>query len=257
MPDTLVRFDKVSSSYGHTRALTDISLEIKRGDYVVIAGPNGSGKSTLIRALLGIVPVSGTIELFGRAIAGFHQFDRIGYVPQKIYSFNPLFPASVEEIVQLGLLPHKHFPKFFTAKDKKAVTEVLDELGIEDLRHRSIQELSGGQQQKVFIARALVSTPDLLILDEPFNSLDSLVREKLTVFLRHLNREHGITILLVTHDLDDLGEQAPELLYLENKIVFYGRWGAFCDFKSDADSHSGEYFHQALCKRYPGKGEQK
>ncbi len=254
MPDTLVKFQNVSSSYGHTRALTDISLEIDRGDYVVVAGPNGSGKSTLIRALLGIVPVEGTIELFDQDIRRFRQYERIGYVPQKIYSFNPLFPASVEEIVQLGLLPRKRFPKFFTAKDRKAVTEVLEELDITDLRHRSIQELSGGQQQKVFIARALVATPDLLILDEPFNSLDSLVSEKLTAFLQHLNREHGITIMLVTHDLDELSQQAPKLLYLENKVVFYGQWDSFCSFRDDASSHSGEYFHQALCHRYPVKG---
>ncbi len=228
MSDVIVRFETVNTNYGFTKALDNASFTIREQDYVVVAGPNGSGKSTLVRALLGIMPHTGQIELFGQPLGKFSHWHRVGYVPQKMYSFNPLFPASVEEIIKLGLLAQKHLPKRFTADDRKMVGDIMQEMDILDLRHKSVQELSGGQQQKVFIARALISTPELLVMDEPTSSLDGKARANLFALLRHMNRAHGVTIIFISHDLSDLGDDATKLLYLENKVVYDGSLKDFC-----------------------------
>ena len=166
--ETIIKVDNLSAGYGQGEVIKNVAFSILQGDFVGLAGPNGAGKSTLVKVLLGLVPPStGTISLFGTPISKFKDWGLIGYLPQKTNTFNPLFPASVREVISLGLLSKKSFPKSLDRSDMKLVDEIMARLGITDLAGNTMSELSGGQQQKVFLARALVAKPRLLVLDEP------------------------------------------------------------------------------------------
>jgi zinc transport system ATP-binding protein len=221
----------VSHSFNAVEVLSDISFGIRKGDYVGLVGPNGSGKSTLIRLMLGLLtPTKGSVTVFGTSHKELRDWNRIGYLPQKINFFNPNFPSTVSEIVSLGLIANSDRRKQ-AAEDKEAVDRALELLGISDLKKKLIGGLSGGQQQRVFIARALVSNPELLILDEPTTALDPGTRENFFSLLHHLNHHHQVSIVLVTHDIGSIGVFASKLLYLDKQIIFFGNFDEFC--KSD------------------------
>ncbi|MCC6346341.1 MAG: metal ABC transporter ATP-binding protein [Nitrospirales bacterium] len=227
--DTIVSVRGLGVEYNFIEVLSDLTFEVQRGDYVGLVGPNGSGKSTLIKAILGLLrPSRGSAEVFGKNISVLKEWDKIGYLPQRIQSFNPHFPSTVEEIVSLGLVSKKSFPRRMGTKDRAAVLRALEMLNIGDLAHRLIGELSGGQQQRAFIARALVNDPELLILDEPTAALDPETRESFFSVLHRLNREGSVTVILVTHDIGSVGEYATKLLYIDKKIIFYGSFDEFC-----------------------------
>lgn len=219
---------EVSHSFDSVEVLKDISFSIRKGDYVGLVGPNGSGKSTLIRLILGLLtPSKGTVSVFGLTHRQLTDWNRIGYLPQKIHFFNPNFPSTVSEIVSLGLVAHSDRRRP-SAERRQEVERALELLGITDLRKKLIGGLSGGQQQRVFIARALVSNPELLILDEPATALDPETRDNFFELLHHLNHQHQVTIVLVTHDIGSIGEFASKLLYLDKKVIFYGNFDEFC-----------------------------
>lgn len=219
----------VSVSYGRTKAVEDVSFKISRGEFVGLAGPNGGGKSTLIKAILSLLPLSsGKITLFGRDLNSFSDFSKIGFLPQNSSGINQLFPASVEEVVLLGLLVGKKNPKRITSEDKQKVLEILGKLGIASLGKKMLCELSGGQQQKVFLARALVCSPELLILDEPSSALDPKSRERFFELAEKMNKQDKTTIILITHDTGYIGKYAGKLLYLDRKAVFFGKISEFC-----------------------------
>lgn len=221
----------VSYAYNAVEVLSDISFSMQKGDYIGLVGPNGSGKSTLIRLLLGLLtPSKGTLSIFGSPHRELRNWNRIGYLPQKIHFFNPHFPSTVAEIVSLGLVANSD-RKSRSSENRHAVDRTLELLGIADLKKKLIGSLSGGQQQRVFIARALVSSPELLILDEPATALDPGTRENFFSLLHDLNHQQQVSIILVTHDLGSVGEFASKLLYLDKKIIFYGNFDEFC--KSD------------------------
>lgn len=230
--DSVVKVLGLSFRYDSIDILKDISFDLEVGDYIGLAGYNGSGKSTLIKVILGLLnPYKGIIQLFGQPVEKFNLWNKIGYMPQNISLLNPIFPATVKEVVSLSLLSGKKFPKIITAADKKIINEALDYLKIIDLEDKLIGNLSGGQQQKVFLARALVTKPALLVLDEPGNALDSTSREQFFSVLQELNKEHKTSIIFITHDIGQVGKYANKLLYLEQKIIFYGSFADFC--KSD------------------------
>jgi len=209
----ILSIKNLSFSYGANEALSDVSFSVEKGNYVAMCGPNGAGKTTLINLILGLEKVSkGRIELFGQERSKFHDWGRIGFLPQQAYAFNPLFPATAKEVVAMGLLSRKKIPKTFTANDAAHVKEALDHMGVLDLRHEPIGSLSGGQQQRVFLARAIVSNPDLLILDEPSTALDPQAREQFYDLIASLNKNQGMTILLITHDPSTAGQFADHLL---------------------------------------------
>lgn len=227
--ETVVSVKNLGVEYNFIEVLSDISFEVQAGDYVGLVGPNGSGKSTLIKSILGLLkPSRGRVEVFGKEISVMKEWDKVGYLPQRMQSFNPHFPSTVEEIVSLGLVSKKRFPRRMGKRDRAAVLQVLGMLNIGDIAHRLIGELSGGQQQRVFIARALINDPELLILDEPTVALDPETRESFFSVLRRLNRERNVTVVLVTHDIGSIGEYASKLLYVDKKIVFYGSFDDFC-----------------------------
>jgi len=236
--------------YNSTEILTNISFHLNVGDYLGIVGPNGSGKSTLIKLTLGLLqPSKGNIELFGNDMADFADWHKVGYLPQKLNSFNPHFPATVREIVALGLLSAKRFPRRITKNDENAINNALGLVDILDIKNKLIGELSGGQQQRALIARALVNEPELLILDEPTTALDPETREKFFGTLKDLNEQKKVTLIIITHDIGTIGKYASRLLYLDKQVVFCGGFDDFCE-SNEMSNYFGEYSQHVICHRH-------
>lgn len=245
-----VRLEHISFSYGVADVVSDISLSVAEGDYIGVVGPNGSGKTTLIRIILGLLkPSHGEVFVYGESIRAFDSWEKIGYLPQKISAFNPTFPATVEEIVGLGLLSHKAFPKQITRSDKDLIDRALDRMAIPDLKYNLIGELSGGQQQRVFVARALVHNPRILILDEPTSALDPQARENFFEILTDLNKKENLTIFLITHDIGNIGRYASKLIYLDKRVIFYGNFEEFCLSKNITE-YFGAHSQHLICHRH-------
>ncbi|UCG39660.1 MAG: metal ABC transporter ATP-binding protein [bacterium] len=229
-PDVLIDLDGITFRYGRELILDSVSLQVRRGDFVALLGPNGSGKSTLIRIVLGLLrPDEGEVRLMGRDLDEFNSWDRIGYVPQKATDLDPLFPASVREVVAMGLLTHKRWPRFLGTGDERVIDEALDLLEMRPFRKRQIWALSGGQQQRVFIARALASQPEVLILDEPTAGVDGVTQERFYDLLQRINRERGVTLILVTHDIGVVTKHVTKVACLNQKLVFHGSHSDFCE----------------------------
>jgi zinc transport system ATP-binding protein len=247
---TVIETSNISVHYSNSEAITDISFRIESGDFVGLAGPNGAGKTTLVKAILGLVPLSkGHIELLGQTQKSFRAWDKIGYLPQKASTINPLFPATVDEIVMLGLISKRTYPKRISKNDKERTDAVLRELGIHKLKKKMFSELSGGQQQKVLLARALVSKPEVLIFDEPSTALDPESRESFFKMLERLNKEIGITILFITHDTGYIGQYANKLMYIDKSLIYYGKFSDFC--KSEKmNEYFGTYEHHVICHQH-------
>lgn len=230
----LINLHNVSYQYEQTKALTDINLTIAEGDFLAIIGPNGSGKSTLLKIILGLLkPTKGEVLLFGKPVNQFKDKERIGYVSQKSNSFNTGFPATVKEVIRSGLVKKTGLFHRFPADVDKQVKSALKSVGMEEFAMKNIGDLSGGQQQRVFIARALISNPNVLILDEPTVGVDSKNVKSFYNMLSHLNREHNITIVLVTHDVDAVSKSISHVACLNRRIHFHG-------FKNEMDQMSDE-----------------
>ncbi|HEY6837911.1 MAG TPA: metal ABC transporter ATP-binding protein [Geobacteraceae bacterium] len=245
----LLTVANLSCSYNGMTVLNNVSFSVQAGDYLGIVGPNGSGKSTLIRAMLGLVPAdAGNICLFGTDLARFHEWRKVGYLPQRL-RFNPNFPGTVEEIVRLGLLAGKKFPRGRAGGDAEKVEQTLELMGITPIRKRLIGELSGGQQQRVFLARAVVAGPAMLVLDEPTTALDPETRENFYALVDNLNRELGTTVILVTHDSWSIGRYATRFLYLDKQVIFDGSFEDFCR-SPEMTTFFGEYAQHQICHRH-------
>lgn len=193
----LIEIKNLKFGYNENLILKDINLNLEKGDFAVISGENGSGKSTLIKLILGeLKKDSGTIKLFGIDMEEFKNFDKIGYVPQLNDSVKVAFPVSCREYVGLNL--YKEFSIFKTIKkeSKVKVENIFSTLKINNLIDRPFNKLSGGQAQRVMIARAMVNNPDILILDEPTVGIDQKSKEDFLDLLVHLNTHHNISSTL-------------------------------------------------------------
>ncbi|WP_409346422.1 metal ABC transporter ATP-binding protein [Paenibacillus sp. MBLB4367] len=200
----VVTLEDVSFSYEQRPVIDGLNFAVLQRDFVGLVGSNGAGKTTLLRMIVGLVkPDRGQIKLFGEPLNRFKDWERIGYVPQK-NAFNPLFPATVHEVVMSGLYGRKTMFRRMTRSDIKRCDEALEVMNISDLSGKRIGQLSGGQQQRVFLARALINNPDLLILDEPTVGIDTETQEGFFHMIRHMHLHHHITFLMVSHDLDML-----------------------------------------------------
>jgi zinc transport system ATP-binding protein len=237
-------------SYGPVEALSDVGFDIEKGDYIGLAGPNGAGKTTLVKTVLGLLEkFRGDIKLFGQGLKSFNAWGRIGYLSQRVTAFNPLFPAAVKEVVGLGLLSQKEFPRRFTQADFARIRQSLALMGISGLEDKPVSDLSGGQQQRVFLARALVSDPELLILDEPGTALDPQSREDFFEFIKKLNQDKGITIILITHDTAQIGLYANKLLYIDKKVIFFGSFSDFCR-STEMHQYFGHFSQHLICHQH-------
>lgn len=246
----IIEMKNISVYCGQTRALKNISFAVEKGDFIGLAGPNGAGKTTLIKTIFGLWPITeGSIELFGRARDKFKDWGKIGYLPQNFSSINALFPATVEEVVMLGLLSNKTWPKMIKKNDQEAADEILGKLGISGLKKRMLSELSGGQQQKVLLARALISKPEILIFDEPSTALDPESRESFFQFIKKLNRQNNIAIILITHDTGYLGKYANKLLYIDKSLIYFGKFSEFCQ-DPKMNSFFGKYEQHLICHQH-------
>jgi len=226
--ETLVRLDGVSFSYNGELVLEDVSLDIKRGDFLGIIGPNGSGKTTLLKIIVGLLkPNRGVVYLCGQRLSHFRQWEKVGYVPQRSEYRTLHCPVTAEEIVSMGRIGRSSFFFRFEREDRQAIDEALQVVGMTAHRKALISELSGGQQQRVLIAKALASRPELLILDEPTVGVDVETQGKFYELLRNLNRERGLTVFLVSHDMDVVGKEVNSLAYLNRRLVYYGTTKGF------------------------------
>lgn len=204
----MVQAEHLYFSYNKQDVLVDVSFSLPHGEFVALVGPNGSGKTTLIKLLLGLLaPDSGRIHIFGTSVHEFEERHRIGYVPQH-HAINKQFPATVRELLSL--------------KPSTDLKQVLAALEINDLLDKQFVSLSGGQQQKVLIALAFLSRPDLLILDEPTVGVDLKSQQEFYSFLRTMHRERGVSILLVSHDVGIISKYVTSVLCLNKSVCCFG-----------------------------------
>jgi zinc transport system ATP-binding protein len=244
---SIISLSNVTVGYGTHIILEDMSFEISPGDYVGLAGPNGAGKSTLVRAILGLIPTQkGDIRLFDTPLSQFRLWDAIGYLAQRPPETLLRFPGTVREVVTLGLIARKSWPKLITDQDKKLVDQMLQTLDISHLANLPLNQLSGGQQQRALLARALVLKPQLLILDEPTNALDPNIRRDFFQVIQNLNLQEKVTIILISHDTSSIGEYANKLMYIDREIVFYGTFPEFC-MQDDMNRIFGTHSHHQIC----------
>ncbi|WP_381564929.1 metal ABC transporter ATP-binding protein [Streptomyces eurythermus] len=217
--EPVIALREVTAELGARPVLRGIDLTVGRGEVVALLGANGSGKSTAIRAIIGQVPVSGgTVELFGTPRRSFRDWARVGYVPQRTTAAGGV-PATVTEIVSSGRLARTRFGPF-RKTDREAVRRALELVGMADRAKDSVTALSGGQHQRVLIARALVSEPELLIMDEPMAGVDLASQEVLAETLRR-QVEAGTTVLLVLHELGSLEPLIDRAVVLRDGCVLH------------------------------------
>ena len=210
----ILEVNSLSSSYNGNIAIENVTFKVKEKEYICIVGENGSGKSTLVKTIVGLQPKDkGSIKLK-------LNLNEISYLSQS--SLKDLtFPATVKEIILSGTQKHGKSP-FYTKEDREEVNNVCKTLGITDLLNKRIGSLSGGQRQRVMLARALCKHPKLLILDEPCSGLDINISNELYKILSDLNKKQGITIIMVTHDLNEIKNYATRIIMLNRTIKYDG-----------------------------------
>lgn len=195
--DKLIEIENVTAAYGNKIVLRDVSLTVWKDDFLGIIGPNGGGKTTLLKVILGLLaPVSGSIRFFedGKEVPSL----RIGYLPQ-LNHIDKKFPISVQEVIASGLAAEKPAFRPFNTKQKERMEEVINQMGLVELKDRAIGELSGGQLQRVLLGRSIVSRPQVLILDEPNSYVDKRFESRFYQLLEEINKESAI--ILVSHDI--------------------------------------------------------
>ena len=230
-----VTLSNINFSYDHNVVLQDISMTIEQGDFIAVVGPNGAGKSTMLKIMAGLLkPASGQVSIGGKDISIARVQGLIGYVPQN-YGKNILgFPATVTEIVSLGLTLGASATRNNHQAAKHIVSHMLELVGVEKLRDRRIGELSGGQQQRVMVAMALASNPELLLLDEPTSGIDYEASARIYDLLGTLNKNLGITVVMVSHDIDKAISSANKVACVNKGLCFYGSSQEFNDTHAQA-----------------------
>jgi len=209
-------------AYEGNVAVSGLNFAVHSGDYLCIVGENGSGKSTLIKGLLRLMnPRQGSVSM-GEGL----RSNEIGYLPQQTAAQKD-FPASVYEVVLSGRLAARGLRPFYARRDRAAAEESMRRLGVDSLRNHCYRELSGGQQQRALLARALCATKKMLLLDEPVAGLDPVVTQELYRLIESINREAGLTIVMVSHDIRSAAQYASHILHLRNAQAFFGPTGDY------------------------------
>ena len=218
-----VDIEGLSVTYGAVApVLADVDLRVQQGEFVAIAGPNGAGKTTLLRTMLGLVrPAAGSIRLYGDPIEKFRRRELIGYLRQRS-EVGVEAPVTVHEVVAAGRLARGRRFGPLTGRDRAAIAEALDHVGLGAMARRRMRELSGGQQQRVFLAKLLAGEPTLLALDEPTTGVDAGSQESFAELLCDLNRRLGVTILYVSHEFGAVEHHVHRVVLVNGGIVFDG-----------------------------------
>jgi len=213
----LIEIRHLTVGYDENIILTDVSLTIHQSDFIGVIGPNGGGKTTLLKAILGLLPPhKGEVIFHDCMTEGNHH--RIGYLPQ-INNIDRKFPISVAEVVKSGLMSRKRIIKNYEAKDLEFAGQLMNQMGIYEIRNKAIGELSGGQIQRALLCRALVNRPKLLVLDEPNTYVDNRFEKELYEKLRKLNEE--IAILLVSHDLGTISTYVKSIACVNHSLHYH------------------------------------
>ena len=220
----LVTMRDVSVAYDGYEAIQHVDLEIGDDDFLGVIGPNGGGKTTLVKAILGTVPHTGEICLAPELFRGKERL--IGYMPQ-LSDFDREFPISVLEVVLSGLQGRRGFRSPYTREDREKAMALLASSGIAETARQPIGEVSGGQMQRVLLARALCAAGDLLVLDEPVTGLDPAAADDLYRTLRYLNRTEGMAVVMVTHDIRSALRDAAAILHAGRDQWFLGTPGEY------------------------------
>uniref|UniRef100_A0A7C4W0I7 Metal ABC transporter ATP-binding protein n=1 Tax=Fervidobacterium thailandense TaxID=1008305 RepID=A0A7C4W0I7_9BACT len=201
--EVVLKVEDLTVKLGEVDVLKDISFSVTKGEFVGIIGPNGAGKSTLIRAILGRVPYSGLVEIYGS----------VGYVPQ-LPTFNREFPLTVYEFVKLPVRKEH--------KWKEKVEKALESVGMKGFGHKLVGQLSGGQFQRIALARAIVSQPDILLLDEPESGIDEMGKAKFYELIDELRETRGVTIVMVSHDIGLIFKKCTTIMCLNKTLHCHG-----------------------------------
>lgn len=218
--EQIIKLKNVTFGYQDNIILNNINLDINKGDYVGIIGSNGVGKSTLLKLMLNeIKPLDGSVDIFGAPINEFKDWKKVGYVNQKANSFVSSFPATVQEVVAMNLSSKIGLFRSINKNHLKEVDRVLELVGMEENKHKLIGELSGGQQQKVFIARSLVNSPEVLFLDEPTVGIDLSAQSDFYSLLSQLNKRLNLTIVMISHDISIIKHEVKKLVCLKCKKI--------------------------------------
>ncbi|HSW36215.1 MAG TPA: metal ABC transporter ATP-binding protein [Candidatus Limnocylindrales bacterium] len=206
--------------------LEEVTFDVRSGEFTGIIGPNGAGKTTLLRAILGLVPIQqGEIVVMGTPSSNLRDArSRIGYMPQH-QSFDRRFPLSAADVVATGLLSPRTLLRSIIGK-KSSIAAALHAVGMEQYSDRSFQDLSGGEQQRILLARSLVRRPELLLLDEPSAGLDFPAQQSFIELLHKLQRKDDLTVILVSHDLVSVAAAADKLVCINRSMHIHGRPGA-------------------------------
>ncbi len=217
----IIEIKDVSFAYNDELVLEKVNFNIHRGDYLGIIGPNGGGKTTLLKIMLGLLtPKTGTVKMFDQEVKAFKDWYKVGYVPQKVTSFDVNFPATVFEVAAMGRYGKKGLFRRLDKEDKKIIEDSLKHVEMLEFKDRIIGDLSGGQQQKVFIARALAASPEVIFLDEPTAGVDVRSQDQFYELLKKLNHELEITLVLISHDIEAVVKEVTEIAFV-NKTVAY------------------------------------
>ncbi|HZQ08865.1 MAG TPA: metal ABC transporter ATP-binding protein [Anaerolineae bacterium] len=220
MAEPLVELQGVTFGYGRVPVVENIDLHLHPGQFAGLLGPSGSGKTTILKLILGMLsPQRGTVFVDGNDLQG-RPSRRVAYVPQ-LETIDWNFPVTVEQVVLMGRIKQMGLLPWASRADKHAAAEMMERLGIGEMRKRHIRDLSGGQQQRTFLARALLANPDLLVLDEPTAGVDMGTQENVLRLLAELNRG-GVTILMTTHDLNAAAAHIPWVICMNRSVVASG-----------------------------------
>lgn len=214
---SLISCKNVTLSYENSVVVENLNFQVEAGDYLCIVGENGSGKSTLIKSMLGLKETASGHLHMGDGL----KSKEIGYLPQQTTAQKD-FPASVHEVVLSGCITSKKRRIFFSSKNRKTALDNMEKLDILELKNKCYRELSGGQQQRVLLARALCATKKMLLLDEPVTGLDPVVTADFYNLVEKVNKELGITVIMVSHDLYSAVNNASHILHLKKNGSFFG-----------------------------------
>ena len=223
MENPIIEVTNLRYTVNGATVLEDITFQVNSGEYLGIIGPNGGGKTTLLKLMLGLIkPNHGTIKIMGHNIHTLKNRSLIGYVPQRAAQVEFSFPATVTEVVQSGRTARLGVLKNLAAADHQAIDKAMEIADVSKIKSKLIQNLSGGERQRVFIARALAGEPKVIFLDEPTSGVDVSSQDKFYKFLASLNKDLGLTVVFVSHDLDAVANEVSSVLCLNKRLVCHG-----------------------------------